>query len=467
MLGLPTVEADYVVIGSGAAAMAFVDTLLSESSATVAIVDRRHQPGGHWNDAYPFVRTHSAANFYGANSRPLCGDNIETEGLNRGHLELASASDICSYFVRLMRYTFLPSGRVQYLPSHEYLTDSTAISLVSGKVVKLAAKLRAVDATNAETQVPATHLPSFSVATSQVCITPGELVRRDLRNSRFVVIGGGKTAIDVVLWLLGRRVEPEDICWIRPRDCWLYNRRHMQPRPDLAETNLEGWVNEMESARDARSLSELFERLEGLGSLFRIDPNVDPTMFHCATITKAELEEVRRVRHVIRLGRVKALAPRQIQLDHGTIPATSRDIYIHCAAIGVPVRHVQPVFQEGRIVLQFLQHCWPLFSAAMIAYLEARRDDDHTRNLLAEPIPMADSPVDWLRGRIMDDRNNSAWSAEPDIKSWRERSRLDGFSGMLATAGRDPSPRFTELMQRLEDAQPAALKRLSELLPAA
>jgi cation diffusion facilitator CzcD-associated flavoprotein CzcO len=51
-------ETDYLVVGSGAVAMAFVDTLVSETQASVLMVDRHHGPGGHWNDAYPFVRLH-------------------------------------------------------------------------------------------------------------------------------------------------------------------------------------------------------------------------------------------------------------------------------------------------------------------------------------------------------------------------------------------------------------------------
>ena len=46
-----TIETDYLVIGTGATAMAFVDTLLTEQAdATVLMVDRHHRPGGHWND---------------------------------------------------------------------------------------------------------------------------------------------------------------------------------------------------------------------------------------------------------------------------------------------------------------------------------------------------------------------------------------------------------------------------------
>ena len=56
-------EADYLVIGSGAMGMAFSDSLLTETGASLIIVDKHHQPGGHWNDAYPFVRLHQPSAF--------------------------------------------------------------------------------------------------------------------------------------------------------------------------------------------------------------------------------------------------------------------------------------------------------------------------------------------------------------------------------------------------------------------
>ena len=51
-------DTDYLVIGSGTAGLAFVDTLLAEGDAHITIVDRHGKPGGHWNDAYPFVTLH-------------------------------------------------------------------------------------------------------------------------------------------------------------------------------------------------------------------------------------------------------------------------------------------------------------------------------------------------------------------------------------------------------------------------
>lgn len=51
---LSTIDVDYLVAGAGAAAMAFVDSVLATSQSTFAIVDCRARPGGHWHDAYPF-----------------------------------------------------------------------------------------------------------------------------------------------------------------------------------------------------------------------------------------------------------------------------------------------------------------------------------------------------------------------------------------------------------------------------
>jgi cation diffusion facilitator CzcD-associated flavoprotein CzcO len=78
------IETDYLVIGAGAAGMAFVDALIPACDADVVMVDRRHRPGGHWNDAYPFVRLHSPSALYGVNSRRLGSDQREQTGPNAG-----------------------------------------------------------------------------------------------------------------------------------------------------------------------------------------------------------------------------------------------------------------------------------------------------------------------------------------------------------------------------------------------
>ena len=59
-----TIITDYLVIGAGAMGMAFADEIINMSGGTgnddteIVLVDRRANPGGHWNDAYGFVRLH-------------------------------------------------------------------------------------------------------------------------------------------------------------------------------------------------------------------------------------------------------------------------------------------------------------------------------------------------------------------------------------------------------------------------
>ena len=109
-------ETDYLVVGAGAAGMAFTDALLAHSDATVTLIDRRHAPGGHWIDAYPSVRLHQPSAFYGVSSVPLGQDALDVAGTNAGYYELAGADEIRAYVANVMRRHFLPGGRVRYFP---------------------------------------------------------------------------------------------------------------------------------------------------------------------------------------------------------------------------------------------------------------------------------------------------------------------------------------------------------------
>ena len=129
---------DYLIIGSGTAGMSFADQLLTDTNATIGIIDRHHMPGGHWNDAYSFVRLHQPSAFYGVGSRQLGSNRIDVSSLNRGYYELASGPEIVSYFDRLMQERFLPSGRVQYFPMCDHLGDGRFVSLVSGTIQQVA-----------------------------------------------------------------------------------------------------------------------------------------------------------------------------------------------------------------------------------------------------------------------------------------------------------------------------------------
>ena len=83
MTGDERLETDYLVVGAGALGMAFVDSLVDHSDADVVMVERRHRPGGHWLDSYPFVQLHQPSRFYGVDSTPLGEDRSDARRRGR------------------------------------------------------------------------------------------------------------------------------------------------------------------------------------------------------------------------------------------------------------------------------------------------------------------------------------------------------------------------------------------------
>ncbi len=173
------ITADYLIVGAGAVGMAFADSVLAaDTNATMVIVDRHDRPGGHWNDAYPFVRLHQPSSMYGVNSAQLGSGVIDHSGLNAGFHELASGHEVLSHFDRAMRQQFLRTGRVRYLPMSEVGDDRIVTNLLSGERCEVEAG-RSVDATYSRMAVPSTTPPPYSVAPGAWCVPlNGQAARR-------------------------------------------------------------------------------------------------------------------------------------------------------------------------------------------------------------------------------------------------------------------------------------------------
>lgn len=460
-------EADYVIVGAGAVGMAFADTLLSDSEASMIVVDRRARPGGHWNDAYPFIRLHAPSAGYGVNSLALGSGRIDPGGLNQGFQELASGPEICAYFERVMRERLLASGRVAYLPSSDLGGDGYATCSLDGARTRVRALKKTVDCTYADTRLPATDPPRFAVSAGMRCVTPGELAAVNEPCAGYVIIGAGKTAMDTALWLLGQGIDPDAITWIRPRDAWLLNRANVQPGFGFFERTIGGFAAEMEAAREASSIDDLFARLESAALLQRIDTAVVPTMYRCAIVSDAELAQLRRIRRVVRLGRVRAIEPGRIVLEQGTVLASADHVYVHCSADGIPRKPPQPMFQGERIVPQYVRRCSPTFSAALVAHLEARLADNAEKNAMCTPVPPPCVPRDWLRMQVDEARNNAVWSKSADVHAWLAGARLNLFSPMIARAVQEPEPVNTAILDRYRAAMKPGLARLACLLAGA
>ena len=422
------INADYLVVGAGATGMAFTDALIADSDASVVLVDRRHAPGGHWNDAYPFVRLHQPSAFYGVNSLPLGHDRIDDSGPNAGFYEQAGAPEICDYFRRALDL-LLSSGQVTWRGSHEYVgTDSSGHRLssrVTGQETVVRVR-KVVDATYLNTEVPARHEPDFEIEPGARVVTPNQLVDLLDPADRFTILGAGKTAMDVCGWLLGQSVAPEDIRWVRPRDAWTLDRSFSQPL-DLVAGMIQGLADAYESAAEATDLEDLYARAEACGQIHRLDPELEPDMFHGATLSSAERVQLRRVTQVIRKGRVRRLGVDALELDEGTVPTTRGELHIDCTAQGLGLAPPRPIFEGDRITPQPTRIGMLPFSAALIGFLETsgRADEEKNRLTRPNPIPRTGNRLDWAWSTYIGAANEAAWGPEEDIQSWLQRSRVN------------------------------------------
>src|SRR5690348_640287 len=176
--------------------MAFTDTLIAQSDADVVLVDRRHRPGGHWLDAYPFVRLHQPSAYYGVSSRVLGNDRIDGVGPNAGFYERATASEICDYFNRVLEEQLIPSGRCRFLQTSDYKGSDAdghhVVSRLSGSETTVKVRRKLVDATYIESSIPSRHPPEYDVDDDVRLIPPNALVDLDEPASRYTIIGAGK-----------------------------------------------------------------------------------------------------------------------------------------------------------------------------------------------------------------------------------------------------------------------------------
>jgi hypothetical protein len=465
------IETDYLVIGSGAAGLAFADTLLDETDAHVTIVDRHGKPGGHWNDAYSFVTLHQPSAFYGVNSMALGSRRKDAIGPNKGMDELASGPEIAAYYDKVMNHKLLPSGRVAYHPMCNYLGEHRFESILSGARTQVTVRKKVVDATYHSPAVPSTHTPRFQVGAGVRLVPPNALPQLGTDPHakparRFVIVGAGKTAMDAAVWLLTSGVDPSAISWVMPRDSWLVNRVTTQPAPEFFQQSIGGQADQMDAFAKATSTADLFARLEACGAVLRIHTDQTPSMFHLATVTPGEVELLRSIGHVIRKGRVQAIEADHLLLEHGREPMPADALYIDCTASAVEPRAPQPIFQGDKLLLQLVRLPQPAFSAALVAYVEAHYGGDGEKNRLCGTVPFPHTLHDYARATLANMLNQFQWSQDKTLRQWIRDSRLDGFGKLMS--GIDPQD--TEKLAtvaRLRNNAMAAMGNLPKLIAAA
>ena len=437
--------------------MAFTDTLSDHADVRVALVDRRHSVSGHWLEAYPFVRLHQASAFYGVASNLLGGGQLQQRGPEEGLQERASQPEICAYYTRMLD-RMLEGGRVEFFPNSEYVGDRTVVSRISGERFEVPRGCRIVDARYLAPSIPAEKRPPFGVAEDARVLPVNDLVRLEEAPSQYVIAGSGKTATDACIWLLSHGVDPDAICWVRPRDPWMMNRAVVQPDPAVF---LRMAADTMQAAQDATSLEELFLRLEDAGIMLRIDRTVKPTMAKTPTLATWELEQLRTLENVVRLGHIATVDRGKLTFADGSVAVAEDAVVVHCAADGLKYPALVPVWRRKAITLQPIRAGFPCFGAALIGYVEATRDDDDEKNRLCPPSQYGNSMAEWARMNVLGTRAAMSFSAEPDIKEWSNQVSLNPAR---IPPGHPESAALDDARERLATHTRPGLARLAELM---
>ncbi|OBR02189.1 hypothetical protein CH63R_14490 [Colletotrichum higginsianum IMI 349063] len=412
-----TIDFDYLVIGAGAMGMAFVDTILTDTQKTVAIVDRYARPSGHWTVAYPYVRLHQPSSCYGVNSKDLGENAIDKVGWNKGLLELASRDEVCAYYDTVMQHTFLPSGRVAYYPKHEYTGGREFHSIMTGKAYQVGEGTRIVDATYMKVVVPSMRKPPYEVAEDVEVVTPNDMPSAQRPHINYTVVGAGKTGADACLWLLANDIDPDRITWVMPRDSFYMERGNFQSGRMFAGKNRVGLIALLDSITTASSIDDMLKSLVACQQLLQLDDKVWPTMYHCSTVSLAELEQLRKIKNIVRKGRILRISRNEVLLQHGSYTPNPDSLFIDCSANGLEKLPPTPVFQDDKITLQSVRKCQQVFSAAFIAHVEAAYKDDETKNKLCRPIPHPNEPADYALAYLQTFLNALYWNSFPKTRS--------------------------------------------------
>jgi hypothetical protein len=197
--------------------------------------------------------------------------------------------------------------------------------------------------------------------------------------------------------------------------------------------------------------------------MLRVDPNVVPTMAKTPTLGAWELELLRTIENVVRLGHIKGVARSEIVLDEGRVPLAPDSLVVHCAASGLAYPPLVPLWEPDKIRIQTSRVGFPCFCAALAGYLEATRDDDRERNRVCPPNFLPDDPASWARMQVRGTIAARTYGAEPDIAAWANACALN--PARIQPAQRE-QPEVQAAIARVAEHTEAGLARLAELAPA-
>ena len=116
----------------------------------------------------------------------------------------------------------------------------------------------------------------------------------------------------------------------------------------------------MQAAVASASLDDLFLRLEDAEIMLRVDRSVTPTMARTPTLAQWELDLLRTVENVVRLGHLRSVESCRLIFDDGAVGIAADAVVVHCAAEGLRVKPGGPDLGPGSGDLAACPHGIPV-----------------------------------------------------------------------------------------------------------
>jgi hypothetical protein len=223
------------------------------------------------------------------------------------------------------------------------------------------------------------------------------------------------------------------------------------------------FATQLEVVAQATSIEDILQGFEATGQMLRIDPDHWPTMFRGATTTVAEVELLRKITNVIRLGHVIRIERGALVMEHGTVPTEDDCLYVDCTARGIPDRSPVPIFDQQRITLQYVIYGGlPTYSAAIAAFIELVCDGDDRKNAICSPLPVTGGLSDIPRNLMTDLRVRAEWFGDSRISEWMDAARLNPTAGAASVEPGDAEKQ--EVLGRLLAAMGPARSNLERIV---
>jgi hypothetical protein len=197
--------------------------------------------------------------------------------------------------------------------------------------------------------------------------------------------------------------------------------------------------------------------------MFRLDQSSLPSKFHYPTISQGEVDLLRQIEHVIKIGRVNLIEPGILHGVDGDAEVPADSVFIDCTATAATRSAVSPIWEGDRITPAILQVPLVSLSASVAGFIEATFNTNEEKNALAIPIQMTDTTADYPQAMLGNVMNRMLWSQNPAIMNFLNTARLDPAQRMRNALG-DVSENVRHDAGQIRSATMAALPNLKTLV---